>query len=222
LTWLDSADTLARRTQSGAFACAKATGGLLTHTARRSGGRAKHLRSAAPLLIALQLLSAAVPGVWSTRVWASAPQLAGLPGAWRDDRGEPFDLRTLQGHAIVLTMAYASCHRVCPTTMRRLLQMQRDFDRRGASAEFLVIGYDPDRDDAPAWHQYRETRHLTRSNWHFLVGTRTAVEQTARQLGFEFWKYDEHVMHDTRILYFDERGKLVETREAAGYETTLR
>ena len=100
--------------------------------------------------------------------------------------------------------------------------MQRDFDRRGASAQFLVIGYDPDRDDAPAWHQYRETRHLTRSNWHFLTGTRTAVEQTARQLGFEFWKYDEHVMHDTRVLYFDERGTLIETREAAGYETTLR
>ena len=182
----------------------------------------KHLRSAARLLIALQLHIAAVPGVWPTRVCASAPQLAGLPAAWRDDRGQPFDLRTLQGHAVVLTMAYATCHRVCPTTMRRLLQMQRDFDRRGASAEFLVIGYDPDRDDAPAWHQYRETRHLTRSNWHFLIGTRTAVEQTARQLGFEFWKYDEHVMHDTRILYFDERGKLVETRETAGYETTLR
>jgi hypothetical protein len=37
-----------------------------------------------------------------------------------------------------------------------------------------------------------------------------------------FWKYDEHVMHDTRIVYFDERGTLVETPEAAGYETTLR
>src|SRR2546429_97695 len=133
-----------------------------------------------------------------------------------------FDLRTLQGHAVVLTMAYATCHRVCPMTMRRLQQMQRDFDRRGSSAEFLVIGYDPERDDAAAWRQYRETRHLTRSNWHFLIGTRTAVEQAARRLGFEFWKYDEHVMHDTRILYFDERGTLVETREAAGYETTLR
>src|SRR5256885_10729340 len=60
------------------------------------------------------------------------------------------------------------------------------------------------------------------SDLHFLIGTRTAVEQAARRLGFEFWKYDEHVMHDTRILYFDERGTLVETREAAGYETTLR
>ena len=161
-------------------------------------------------------------GVWPALVCASAPQLAGLPGGWRDDRGQPFDLRTLQGHAVVLTMAYATCHRVCPTTMRRLQQMQREFDRRGSSAEFLVIGYDPERDDAPAWRQYRETRHLTRSNWHFLTGTRTADEQTARQLGFEFWKYDEHIMHDTRILYFDERGALVETREAAGYETTSR
>ena len=178
-------------------------------------------RSTGPLLIALQLVLA-VPGVWPALVCASAPQLAGLPGGWRDDLGQPFDLRTLQGHAVVLTMAYATCHRVCPMTVRRLQRMQRDFDRRGSSAEFLVIGYDPERDDAAAWHQYRETRHLTRSNWHFLTGTRTAVEQTARQLGFEFWKYDEHVMHDTRVLYFDERGALVETREAAGYETTPR
>jgi protein SCO1/2 len=174
------------------------------------------------VLIALLLVVVALPGVWPTRGCASATQFSELPPAWRDDRGQPFDLRTLQGHAVVLTMAYATCHRVCPITMRRLQQMQRDFDRRGTAAEFLVIGYDPDSDDAAAWHQYRETRHLTRSNWHFLIGTRAAVEQTARQLGFGFWKYDEHVMHDTRVLYFDEHGTLVETREAAGYETTVR
>jgi cytochrome oxidase Cu insertion factor (SCO1/SenC/PrrC family) len=179
--------------------------------------RTPHRRIAIALLLVV-----ALPGEWITTACASATGFAELPRAWLDDRGQPFDLRTLQGHAIVLTMAYARCHRVCPMTMRRLQQMQRDFDRRGTSAEFLVIGYDPDRDDAPAWHQYRETRHLTRSNWHFLIGPRAAVEQTARQLGFEFWKYDEHVMHDTRILYFDEHGTLLETREAAGYETTLR
>jgi len=192
-----------------------------SHARRPPQRRPRNLRrSAGPLLITLQFVLA-VPGVWPARVCASAT-LAQLPAGWRDDRGQPFDLRTLQGHAVVLTMAYATCHRVCPMTMRRLQQMQRDFDRRGASAEFLVIGYDPERDDAPAWHQYRESRHLTRSNWHFLTGTRAAVEQAARQLGFEFWKYDQHVMHDTRVLYFDERGALVETREAAGYETTLR
>jgi len=188
---------------------------------RTAHRRRNSSRSARRLPIAL-LLVVALPGVRITPACASATGLAELPRAWLDDRGQPFDLRTLQGHAVVLTMAYATCHRVCPMTMRRLQQMQRDFDRRGASAEFLVIGYDPDRDDAAAWHQYRETRHLTRSNWHFLIGPRAAVEQTARQLGFEFWKYDAHVMHDTRVLYFDEHGTLLETREAAGYETTLR
>jgi cytochrome oxidase Cu insertion factor (SCO1/SenC/PrrC family) len=192
------------------------------HTSHSQSFNAIRTPPARHILSALLLVIVTLPGVWPTRVSASATQLAELPPAWRDDQGQPFDLRTLQGHAVVLTMAYATCHRVCPITMRRLQQMQRDFDRRGTSAEFLVIGYDPDSDDAAAWHQYRETRHLTRSNWHFLIGTRAAVEQTARQLGFEFWKYEEHVMHDTRVLYFDEHGTLVETREAAGYETTLR
>jgi protein SCO1 len=194
--------------------------GRSSNALRTPHRQGKAPRSARGLLIALLLVVVALPAVRITPAYATG--LAELPRAWLDDRGQPFDLRTLQGHAVVLTMAYATCHRVCPMTMRRLQQMQRDFDRRGTTAEFLVIGYDPDRDDAAAWHQYRETRHLTSSNWHFLIGPRAAVEQTARQLGFRFWKYDEHVMHDTRVLYFDEHGTLLETREAAGYETTLR
>src|SRR6266478_5585833 len=174
----------------------------------------KQPRSAGRAPIALLLLIVALPGAWPTPANGSAARLADLPRAWRDDRGQLFDLQALQGHAVVLTMAYTTCHRVCPTTMRRLVQLQHDLDRRGTTAEFLVIGYDPDNDDAAAWHQYRETRHLTRSNWHFLVGTRAAVEQTARQLGFEFWKMDRHVVHDSRILYFDEQGTLVGTGAA--------
>ncbi|HYL00342.1 MAG TPA: SCO family protein [Steroidobacteraceae bacterium] len=147
---------------------------------------------------------------------AAAAHLSELPAAWIDDRGQAFDLHALQGRAVVLTMAYATCHRVCPTTMTRLRQMQQDYDRRGTSVEFLVIGYDPESDDPAAWHRYRLTRHLTRDNWHFLVGTRAAVEQLARQLGFGFWKYDQHVMHGSRIVSFDARGALVASDENGG------
>ena len=182
----------------------------------------KLVRSADRALIALLLLIVALPGVWPTPANASAARLAELPPTWRDDRGQLFDLRILQGHAVVLTMAYTTCHRVCPLTMHRLQQLQRDLDRRGTTAEFLVIGYDPDNDDAATWHQYRESRHLTRSNWHFLVGTHAAVEQTARQLGFEFWKMDQHVVHDSRILSFDEQGTVVGSAEATELESTQR
>jgi len=171
------------------------------------------LRDAGALFLTVVLLLVAAR---PTAAHAAALRLSQLPSAWVDDRGQAFDLRSLQGHAVVLTMAYATCHRVCPTTMSRLQQMQQDFDRRGTGVEILVIGYDPDSDDAAAWHQYRRSRHLTRDNWHFLVGTRAAVEQIARQLGFDFWKYDQHVMHGSRIVSFDEHGALLGGDEQAG------
>ncbi|HYL03421.1 MAG TPA: SCO family protein [Steroidobacteraceae bacterium] len=170
------------------------------------------------LLAALTTLAAAAPQVPAV----AAVRLADLPPSWRDDRGQPFDLRSLQGRAVLLTMAYATCHRVCPATISHLQQLQHDFDRRGLRAEFLVVGYDPDADDPAAWYQYRRTRHLTRDNWHFLTGTRDEVAQIARQLGFEFWKMDEHVIHDSRIVYFDEHGALVATDAAAGLQFTQR
>jgi cytochrome oxidase Cu insertion factor (SCO1/SenC/PrrC family) len=149
-------------------------------------------------------------------------RLGDLPASWRDDLGRAFDLHAMQGRAVVLTMAYATCHRVCPVTIRDLQQLQQDFDRRGLRAEFIVVGYDPDADDPAAWHQYRRTRHLTRENWHFLVGTPADVQRIARQLGFEFWKMDEHVIHDSRIVRFDEHGTLIATDAAAGLRFTLR
>lgn len=170
----------------------------------------------------LPLLLLVLPAAWSIDYPTPASRLADLPEQWIDDRGQPFDLKTLEGHEVVLTMAYTTCHRVCPTTLRRLQQVQHEYDRRGTRAEFLVIGYDPDNDDGAAWRQYRQSRHLTRSNWHFLIGTRESVEQTARRLGFEFWRYDQHVVHDSRILYFDERGKLVATGETTELESIRR
>jgi protein SCO1/2 len=156
----------------------------------------------------------------------SPASLGSLPAVWRDDQGRAFDLHSLVGRQVVLTMAYTSCHRVCPAGIRLLQQWQRDLDSRSASAEFVVIGYNPEADDPAAWHQYRASRHLMRANWHFLVGTQAMVEQTARQLGFGFWKDDTHVMHGLRIVCFDEHGVLVaateaDTNESKAHETSV-
>jgi protein SCO1 len=179
-------------------------------------GLLRHLtfaRSAA--IVAAMLVATLALGV-PAPVCAAATRFAELPAAWVDDRGQPFDLRALYGRTVVLSMAYATCHRVCPLTIDHLRRLQSEFDQRGVQAEFLVIGYDPDADDVAAWRQYRRTRQLLRSNWHFLVGTRADVERVARQLGFEFWKMDQHVIHDGRIVRFDERGVLVASDAASG------
>ena len=170
-------------------------------SARRSAGRARsrgtHAWWAAFALCATVTAASAV---------AAGARLEQLPQSWRDDDGRTLELRALGGRRVILTMAYAGCHRFCPLTLARLERMQQALDGRGEQAEFVVIGYDPETEKAADWHAYRASRHLERGNWHFHLGSRQDTEVLARQLGFDFWKYDEHVMHGMRALIFDERG----------------
>ena len=146
---------------------------------------------------------------------ASGPRLDQLPQAWRDDQGQPVALRDHVGKRVLLTMAYASCHRICPATIAQLSRLQDTLDARGEAADFVIVGYDPAHDDAAAWHQYRRLHHLTRTNWSFLGGSRADTEALARALGFEFWNYDEHVMHGSRVVVFNAHGLLVATADPA-------
>jgi protein SCO1/2 len=136
-----------------------------------------------------------------------------LPQDWLDDQGRDINLAEFRGRRIYFTMAYATCRRVCPMTMAHLQELQSEIEASGQSAEFVIIGYDPAVDDPQAWHQYRRSRGLLRDNWHFLTGTPTTAEQLAHRLGFPFWKYDRHVMHEYRIVIVDEQGKLAQVRQ---------
>jgi protein SCO1 len=156
-------------------------------------------------LLATALAAGAVPNVARA---ADASVLSQLPQAWRDDRGREIRLAELAGRSVVVTMAYASCRRICPGTIAHLKRLQSEMDADGKPAEFVIVGYDPSVDDPQAWREYRESRGLTRENWHFLTGTPASTRQLARSLGFRFWKYDRHVMHDYRIVVLDERGAL--------------
>ena len=85
------------------------------------------MRCAMLIALALPLLSVAAgepsPGTPPTT-------LSRLPPSWRDDRGETLQLQALRGAPIFVTMAYTSCHRICPMTMARLEQLQRDDARK--------------------------------------------------------------------------------------------
>lgn len=144
-----------------------------------------------------------------TGITAGGPRLDELPQAWRDDEGRAVALNAHLGHRLVLTMAYASCHRICPATITALKRLQDSLDAKGASVDFVIVGYDPAHEDAASWHHYRAVHHLERANWSFLGGSRADTERLARELGFEFWAYDEHVMHGSRVVVFDPSGILV-------------
>jgi len=132
-----------------------------------------------------------------------------LPQSWVDEHGAKVQLSGYTGHRVFLTMAFANCHQICPAAIAELQLMQQTLDARRDPADIVIIGLDPQNEDPAMWREYRKTHRITHANWHFLTGSAPDTEMAARQLGFEFWKLDDHVMHDSRALVFDARGVLL-------------
>jgi protein SCO1/2 len=126
-----------------------------------------------------------------------------VPLRWIDDAGRDVALAAWQGRPVILTMAYSSCRRTCSTTLLKLQEIQRVLDAKGRTAEFVIVSYDAEGDDPRAWAQYRQSRNLTRKNWHFLTGNKADTRRFARLLGFDYWLMESHVVHEFKILVLD-------------------
>lgn len=133
-----------------------------------------------------------------------------VAGRWLDDGGQSFDPAALRGRPAVVTMAFTRCRIVCPMVFERLRELDQELQAQQVTAEFVVIGFSGTQDDPSAWHRYRLKRGLTGAHWHFLTGSAEDTQRFARSFGFPFWNYDEHVMHDYRILTFDAGGAVRE------------
>ena len=128
------------------------------------------------------------------------------PMQWTDDAGRNVALSNWKGRPVIITMGYSSCRRTCATTMLKLQEIQRVLDAKGKQAEFVVVSYDAEGDDPRAWTQYRQTRNLTRENWHFLTGNKADTRRFAYLLGFDYWQFENHIVHEFKIVVLDDKG----------------
>ena len=164
------------------------------------------LLPAALALLALAVLCAVSLPLHAASIGSTRLDL--LPQTWVDEHGVQVRLADYTGHRVFLTMAFANCHQICPAAIAELQLMQQTLDARKDPADIVVIGLDPQNEDPAMWREYRKTHRITHANWHFLTGSAPDTEMAARQLGFDIWKLDDHVMHDSRALVFDARGVL--------------
>jgi len=128
-----------------------------------------------------------------------------------DDHGGTRALAEWRGRPVVVAMAYGACRSICSTTLRTLEAAQAQADRKGIALDFVVVSIEPAEDTPQAWSDYRKARHLERANWTFLSGSKAATRTLASFLGIRFWSYDEHVMHDFKILRLDAQGAIEAT-----------
>lgn len=158
-----------------------------------------HLRT---LLSAALLAACALPGL------AAPMGLYALPVTWQDDQGRSVHLADWAQRPVVITMAYGTCRKVCSTSIRRMTEVQEKADAMGLDVEFVVVSLDPKADSPQAWEAFRKLKKLDRRNWHFIRGSDANTHTLARLLGIGYWVYDEHVVHDFRVLRLNPQGEI--------------
>ena len=124
---------------------------------------------------------------------------------WVDADGATHTLDDYKGRPVVMTMSYTACRKTCSASMLVLRKMQEILAHRGRDVSFVVVSYDPSHDSPAEWRHYRDVRRLP-ATWHFLSGAEADTRQLADFLELKYWVYDEHVMHDFRIVLFDADG----------------
>lgn len=74
-----------------------------------------------------------------------------------------------------------------------------------------MISYDPLNDTWQNWAEFRKNHHYERSNWHFLTGSVEATKAISQLLGMDYWLYDEHVLHNFKIVRLGITGSIEAT-----------
>jgi cytochrome oxidase Cu insertion factor (SCO1/SenC/PrrC family) len=155
------------------------------------------------ILLTCEIFSTCVAG--ATTLPRDEEFLAKIQSTWTDETGSAHSLSEWRGQDIVLTTFYAQCRKTCSNlTIPKLTNLQKIFANHHRMAQFLLVTLDPENDTEAELQRYRENRHLTGLNWHFLRGSELATHRFARSIGLaNYWKMDDHIVHDFRIIVLD-------------------
>jgi protein SCO1/2 len=131
--------------------------------------------------------------------------LFAYPWSWTDEGGNRLTFARWRGSPIVVTAVYTQCVRTCPFTIEKLHGVEQAFRSRGRAAEFVLVTLDPAADTPPRLAEFKASRRLPTS-WHLVVGSPEQTQEFTDLLDLHVFGADAHIIHDSRIMVFDERG----------------
>jgi len=141
----------------------------------------------------------------------------------RDTDGQPFELASLRGRPLVISMIYTSCHHVCPAITRNLADMiEIAQDALGADAFSVVtVGFDWRVDTPGRMGQFASELGVQRiPNWHFLATEAGVVDELSDNLGFLFYPSAKGFDHLAQATIIDDEGRIYRQVYGVDVETT--
>ena len=127
-----------------------------------------------------------------------------------DQDGKAFDLATLQGAPVLVSMFYTSCDMVCPmifetvhATLRALPPAER------AATKVLLVSFDPEHDTVPVLKKTYAQRQCN-AQWTLARTDDATARKVAAVLGIQYRKLSNgEFNHSSTIELLDRQGRIV-------------
>jgi protein SCO1/2 len=138
-----------------------------------------------------------------------------LRASWQDDEGQAFQLASLHGQPVVISMFYATCEGVCVITKNDLKQIEASLPpkvrRRTA---YVLVTLDPANDTMAVLKRYRFNQGLAPQNWRLLRGSPGDTARLAAVLGIGFGRDGAGLIrHSSQLVVLDGKGRIVRRQD---------
>ena len=156
----------------------------------------------------------------------SAAPLPALPGTsiyqvnagMTDHNGREFQLPSLRGKPVLVSMFYNSCTFVCPMLIDTMQLTQQELTgSERARLAVLLITFDPARDDVKALKSVLDKRELDTKQWTLARTSEPSVRKIAATLGIQYRLLpDGEYNHTTVLVLLDGQGRIVGRTQKIG------
>jgi len=153
---------------------------------------------------------------------ASKESIYQLDSTWTNQHGKQFDLSSLKGQPVLITMGYASCKYACPRLAADLLAIETQLteeERKQLSIVFVSI--DPERDTPAQMKKFLSEYQVEQQRWHGLTGEEDAVLELSVALGIRYRKVnDTDFAHSNILTLLSPDGEVKHRLEGLGADST--
>jgi protein SCO1/2 len=109
--------------------------------------------------------------------------------SFRDVGGKAFEISSLRGKPLVISLIFASCHHVCPRISRNIKDTTEIAREALGDDAFsiITIGFDWQVDTPERMGLFASGHGIDVDGWHFLSGDEASIKAITENVGFLFF-----------------------------------
>ena len=143
---------------------------------------------------------------------SSSPPIAtnvySLQDLLTDETGSSHRLNKWAGCQVLLTMAYTTCTRTCPMTVRLLKEIEKQISPSRQCTAVIIVSLDPRGDTPENISEFKSRYGITSPDWHYLRASAKTTSELSKFLGVDQFYLSEHLAHKLKIWWLAPGGEL--------------